>query len=588
MKQGLLSVLVVCLFFSTIIAQQGSQLPEFMIDMVHHNPGEPLTTSAFNSPAYLKKNGFIGQVMNDFIFVHAAITYNKFDSTIFLKGTKERIWVEAAAKKIKANIIAAKKAGIKVYYFTDIIVLPKKLVEKYRADICDANGKISFERPLTIQLHKLMLDEVFETFPDLDGLVIRTGETYTNNVPYHTGNDPITNGPYSHIKLIQLLRDEVCEKRNKTIIYRTWSFGGMHDSAAYYLAVVNNIQLHKNLIFSIKHTRGDYQRTYPFNPCIGAGNHKQIIEVQCQREYEGKGAYPNYVIDGVVNGFEENAQSNQVINSLKVFRNHPNFAGVYSWSRGGGWVGPYITNEFWCKLNTFVIKNWITHPSWTELEAFNAFMDQQGIVQSESRVAFRKLALLSAKAIIRGHTSAQLPIKPSWPFWMRDQFLAGVDTVAANYKKIYTSEGLLHQAFTAFYQNNQLETAINEKKEAVTIWDSIVRLSNQVYTSNKQDDDYIRVSAKYGLFLHQIIASGWEVMAIGFVGDKTGKYDILKLKKSIYSYDKAWYNFQQLKAKHANCASLYEANAFLYTGPTYRSSQGMGASVNKYRVKIKQ
>jgi hypothetical protein len=587
-KQRLLSLLVACLCFSRINAQQGNQLPAFMIDMVHHNPGEPLTRSTFNSPAFLKKNGFNGQVMNDFIFVHAAITYHKFDSTIFLKGTKERIWVEAAAKKIKANIIAAKKAGIKVYYFTDIIVLPKKLVDKYKADICDANGKISFERPLTIQLHKLMLDEVFETFPDLDGLVIRTGETYTNNVPYHTGNDPITSGPSSHIKLIQLLRDEVCEKRNKTIIYRTWSFGGMHDSAAYYLAVVNNIQSHKNLIFSIKHTRGDYQRTYPFNPCIGAGNHKQIIEVQCQREYEGKGAYPNYVIDGVVNGFEENVHSNQAINSLKAFRSHPNFAGVYSWSRGGGWVGPYITNEFWCKLNAFVIKNWVTHLSWTEVDAFNAFMDQQGIFQPESRAAFRQLALLSAKAIVRGHMSVRLTMESNWAFWMRDQFLAGIDTVALPYKKILTSEGLLYQVFSTFYQNKQLQIAVNEKKEAVAIWDTIVQLSKQVYTGNKQDDNYIRVSAKYGLYLHQIIASGWEVMALGFVGDKTGKYDTLKLKRAISSYDKAWYNFKRLKAKYPNCASLYEANAFLYTEPTYRSSKGMGAAVNKYRVKIKQ
>ena len=28
----------------------------------------------------------------------------------------------------------------------------------------------------------------------------------------------------------------------------------------------------------------------PFNPCIGIGKHQQVVEVQCQREYEGKGA----------------------------------------------------------------------------------------------------------------------------------------------------------------------------------------------------------------------------------------------------------------------------------------------------------
>ena len=58
----------------------------------------------------------------------------------------------------------------------------------------------------------MMLEELFEIFPHLDGLVIRTGETYLNDVPYHTGNGPITNRISSHVKLINLLRDEVCVK----------------------------------------------------------------------------------------------------------------------------------------------------------------------------------------------------------------------------------------------------------------------------------------------------------------------------------------------------------------------------------------
>ena len=39
-----------------------------------------------------------------------------------------------------------------------------------------------------------MLREVFARFPGLDGLVVRTGETYLQNVPFHTGNNPITEG----------------------------------------------------------------------------------------------------------------------------------------------------------------------------------------------------------------------------------------------------------------------------------------------------------------------------------------------------------------------------------------------------------
>jgi len=187
-----------------------------------------------------------------------------------------------------------------------------------------------------------MLQEVFETFPGLDGLVIRTGETYLNDVPYHIGNNPITNGVASHVKLISLLKEVVCEKYNKKIFYRTWGFGGMHDDPAYYLDVVNQIQPHQNLIFSIKHTRGDYHRTYDFNPTLTLGKHQQIIEVQCQREYEGKGAYPNYIANGLINGFEEyeSYKPQKGYKSLDEIKNNPNIVGVWTWSRGGGWVGP--------------------------------------------------------------------------------------------------------------------------------------------------------------------------------------------------------------------------------------------------------
>ena len=70
------------------------------------------------------------------------------------------------------------------------------------------------------------------------------------------------------------------------------------------------------------------------------------MEVQCQREYEGKGAYPNYVANAVINGFEETKQdaSPRCLNDVK---DNPLFYGVWTWSRGGGWYGPYISNELW-------------------------------------------------------------------------------------------------------------------------------------------------------------------------------------------------------------------------------------------------
>ena len=368
---------VFCMALLLSIKAAGQNKP-YILDMVHNNPGEKLTQSSFNDPAFLKQEGYNGMVVNEFSFVHTAITFDGFDKRIFPVGSVEREWVLKTAEDIRAHIRRAHAAGLKAYYFTDIIVLPKKLVELYHDEICDANGKISFERPKTIEIHRFLFNAVFEAFPDLDGLVIRTGETYLNNVPYHTGNNPITNGVESHIKLLNLLRQEVCVKHNKMVFYRTWSFGGMHDDPSYYLAVTDKIEPHPNLVFSIKHTKGDYQRTFDFNPTLLLGKHRQIVEVECQREYEGKGAYPDYIGDGVINGFEEykGIKPQRGYRSLQDIKGSPLLSGVWTWSRGGGWVGPYINNEFWCRLNAYVISHWIQDTRQTEEQVFDKFMDE--------------------------------------------------------------------------------------------------------------------------------------------------------------------------------------------------------------------
>ena len=566
--------------FHQTFAQQSKAT--YLLDGVHNNPGEPLTESVFNNSTYLKANGYTGKVMNDFTFAHAAITFKKLNPNIFPEGSIELAWVKKAADQVHANIAEAHKAGIKVYYFTDIIVLPKRLVDIYRSEICDASGKISFERSKTIEIHKIMLDELFETFPELDGLVIRTGETYLNNVPYHTGNNPITNGEVSHVKLLNLLREEVCVKFNKKIFYRTWSFGGMHDSTAYYLNVTNQIEPHTNLVFSIKHTQGDYHRTFNFNPTLGLGKHSQIVEVQCQREYEGKGAYPNYVMNGVINGFEEyNSNSIQKGNKcLNDIKDNKNFSGVWSWSRGGGWVGPYISNEFWCKLNAYVISHWAANTRQTEEKVFNRFMYVNGI-EGTSRKKFRALCLLSAQAVIRGHDSEALPFENNWVWWMRDEFLAGIDSAAE--VNSFSSEGCLYNAFTRFYETNLLQKAIDEKYDAVTLWKQIVDLSKEIVMKDKSDQEYIVVSSQYGLLLHQIIAEGWNIMAMGFTGDKCGQYENEKIATAIKKYDEYWQQFNQFKNTHSSAATLYKPYAFVYLGPSYHLKKGMDYSVNKYR-----
>ncbi|MFB9923718.1 hypothetical protein ACFORO_15120 [Amycolatopsis halotolerans] len=527
----------------------GRRLP-FLLDMVQNNPGEPLFSSRFNDPATLKSYGYDGQVINEFTPPQTAITFDTFDERIFPADSPGRAWVEDTAKKIDAHIARAHAAGIAAYFFTDIIVLPKRLVELYGDQILDSQGRISFDRPLTQQIHRLMLREICTRFPGLDGIVVRTGETYVQNVPFHTGNNPITNGATSHLTLLGILRDEMC-LRGKRVFYRTWSTGSdkLTSDPDFYRQVTDQVETHENLVFSIKHTAKDFWRTIPFNRTIGVGKHRQIIEVECQREYEGKGAFPNYVIDGVVNGFEEfRAQPRTGPIGLAEVADNPIIAGIWTWSRGGGWRGPYLHNELWSDLNTWVIARWTRDTGLGEEGAFDEYARRRLGLRGDQVRRFRRLALLSAAAVLRGHYSVVHPMGRL--MWTRDQFLGGSD-------KDLTSD------YDAIIATGRVEPVLAEKAEAARMWDEIVALSDTIPLRNHADRTYLRVSARYGQSWHRVVHHGWEVMLRGYAGG----YDKAVLRYHLARYDAEWQGWQRLAKTEPSCATLYQPYSFGPKGP---------------------
>ncbi|WP_020666518.1 hypothetical protein [Amycolatopsis nigrescens] len=556
------------------IAGEGTAPPrrglDWLMDMVHSNPGEPATESAYNDPAKLASYGYNAQVVNEFKPPHTAITFDGFDERIFPAGSAARDWVLRNAEEIDARIRRIHAAGLRALYFTDLIVLPKRLVELYADQILDDQGRISLDRPMTRQLHRIMFAEVFARFPGLDGLVIRHGETYLSNVPHHVGNNPITRGAESHLILLDILRDEVCVKRGKLLFYRTWSMDGFHTDPRYYLDVTDRVEPHPKLLFSVKHTEGDYWRTKAFNPTLTIGRHQQIVEVQCQREYEGKGAHPNYVGDGVLNGFEEYAGATGP-KGLADIRDHPNFRGVWTWSRGGGWRGPYLRNEFWCDLNLSVLSAWARDPRRDERQIFEEYGRRIGLSRPD-RARFRELALASAAGVLRGHYSKVFELRRLT--WTRDQFLGGSDKdLTADFQRVYDA-GLVAEV-------------LREKADAVSIWERADRVAGRIRPRDRADREYLRVSTRYGLLLHRIIQHGWAVMLTGFVGERTGKPDTATIAAHLRGYDAAWADYRRLAEENPSCATLYLPQSFGPRNPdgTYDADpdHGMRQSVDRYR-----
>jgi hypothetical protein len=512
-----------------------------LLDMVHNNPGEAPFDTHYNDPNVLKRLGYTGKVYELFEAAQFGVDWSTVDQEIFPPHSPEREWVDKKAAELDRLYTATKQAGLEVYCHTDMVILPKRLVERRQLEnrfgtIVDAE---------TQTLLRALVRQMFARFPQLDGLVVRIGETYLQGAPHHVGKIEKKNDAQATIiPLMNLLREEVCVKLGKRLIFRSWlSFDTKADT---YVAVSAGVEPHPNLFVVVKHCEGDFLRGNPFSKVLGLGRHQQIVEVQCQREYEGKGAYPNYIGHGVIEGFEEHHAS--PVKSVRELWANPLLRGVFTWSRGGGWQGPYLGNELWCDLNIFVMSRWARDPNRSEEEIFAEFCRDVLKLDTENSARFRRMCLLSADAVYRGKRSTKNDISP---FWSRDEFI-GVPPLPKD------PEARVR--------------VVREKDEAVAMWTEIVALANALQVSDAATADYIRVSARYGLYLYQIYQAGFHLAEL------VEKNEPSQLSRWIAEYDAAWSALRTLKADNPSCATLYRDVAF-------RERPGIGQFVDKLRAR---
>jgi hypothetical protein len=257
-----------------------------ILNMAHHNPSETPYDSAYVDPAVIKEMGYNGKVYFLFESPMLAINWESVDKDILPKGSEERKWVDAKAVQIRKMHADCRKADVTIFAQSDLMLFPKRLIEKMGIEETFGDPN----HPQTEMLLRAQINEMFDQFPDLEGLVVRIGETYLHHAPYHKGHiQNKSSAEKTIVPLMKILREEICEKRDKQLIFRTWR--AFDENLDTYMAVSDAVESHPNLVISIKHCEGDFHRANAFSKVIGQGRHRQIIEVQCAREYEGKGAY---------------------------------------------------------------------------------------------------------------------------------------------------------------------------------------------------------------------------------------------------------------------------------------------------------
>ncbi len=546
---------------------------EIRTDMVHDNPGGTPYITEYDNVEFLAERGLTGKVFFLSESAHLAIDWQDYDPNVFPVGSDGYNWVQTKKAEYTAKYKEAKDAGLKVYFMMDFVSLPNSMKTLYGDQIL-TNDKIDINKLKTKEIMAEMMREIFEEFPDIDGIYPRYGESYVGFYSgHHFGNNPIgVSGTKAndHATLLKFFRDEVCEKLDKEIVYRTWSTetgsGSFTTSPELYLEITNQVEPHENLYIAIKHTAGDFWRNYTFNQTIGIGKHQQIIEIQCAREYEGKGAHPNYIAGGVINGFPEyewqmSDSENKCLRDV-VNKENSLVVGIWTWSRGGGWGGPYINgeegkedgSELWCDLNAYVLHKWAQDTSQNDEDLIVQYAKEELGMSDKDAESFLQIALKSSDAVLYGKGTNSAPTINV--LWMRDTdinpsfFNSVVDTMYSN------------KAADGSYPK------LEERRLSVSLWNEMTELAASLDDS-LPCKDFIEVTCQYGLDLYSITERLFTAAILTKEMGVKGSENVPLIAEAVADYDRLMAHYQSL-AEYAYCPTLYNRGNFDTIMANYR------------------
>lgn len=330
-----------------------------------NNPGEPEVDSRYNDPRLLRDLGYTGLV------VYETTALSGVESADAIESGELRRWVQHHIDHTARIIDAARAAGLDVYLFYDTLVLPQQTVDRNVTALTCKN------RPLTLcpaseqawEKSTRALEMTLRRWPGVAGVVLRVGDTDAARLPHLVGNDLYS--PHCPrcsavgradrvVSAIERFHDLVVTKMGKRLIARAWNVrpNGVHDSVELARRVVDRLPEDRGddrFLLSFKFTQTDFWRYQKWNPSSLACDGRPVIyELQCQREFEGKGGFPNYQAGLWRDGAPE-VRDHDDAGGLAGVCDTVNLAGLWAWVRGGGWGGPFIKNETWIDANVYAV-----------------------------------------------------------------------------------------------------------------------------------------------------------------------------------------------------------------------------------------
>ncbi len=329
------------------------------------NLGEPDVESRYHDPAELKALGYDARVLFE------TTGLSGVPNPEAIVDVELRRFVQQTIDGVTRSIQASDDAGLDTYLFYDVMALARDQVNRNVAGLTCKNRPDTLcpASDAAIKLAFDGLDAMIRRWPTIAGIVLRFGDTDAQRLPHLIGNDiysphcPRCSQFGRADRVVHVLKnayDTVVEKHHKRLIARAWNVrpNGMHDSAELVGRIIDRLPGSADddrFVLSFKFTQTDFWRYQPWNDAsLACGGRPIIYELQCQREFEGKGGVPNWQVPLWLDGYPETAERSPV-RGLAAAASKANVVGLFAWVRGGGWGGPFVKDEAWIDANAFAV-----------------------------------------------------------------------------------------------------------------------------------------------------------------------------------------------------------------------------------------
>jgi hypothetical protein len=495
----------------------------------------------------------------------------------------------ANREKLAASLALAKHAFLEAGSVGDEFVFPKEvLTSAYRDKVIDpcfkeselenrfGSGRIfCFAKPELWDLYRMKYREALSDFPQLDFVMLRFGEHRSTSDYVGNAIFALNGGRYCEacrnisyidrlVKTIEETYNVVVKEKHKRYIQRTWDLktDAFNNNPAILSAVLQRLPEKKNLIFSTKYTFSDFWRYSDFNPLFQIADVPHLVEIQCTREYEGKGAFPNFLGQEYKGVFE--------------YLRGKNVVGAWSWNHGGGSDGPVLKNDLWNQANIYAVSHLLWNPDAKPNEIAERFARLYFGEKAARNMA--KMLLLSEDAILKWRYfkpySEQHRQWDPGTIWTRDDKIAGDRELFKVYRESKKNlDQLVREKDEALDIVKQMQKIVESEEKNVSAvekvylpWLSEESDPQKRVVSGKDIYQFVADSLKYE---HELFRFTKHYLATYFYAQRfretRKESDSERAREELVQWKKAWDAYNRDMPKLAYAPSLYKDDGMLAT-----------------------